>query len=142
MLTAGRSHRDLKTFIEAMQLVTYPGILLHQDREILVEHGTRVHLEGLPANVKPVQHDGRRENWVEFIRNARVVAIPTLLTITAAGVSVYLDAMALKKCVILSDNPASRGILKDEAIIIPPQDPLSARRGRTMNFASGLHPQG
>ena len=52
VLTAGRSHRDLKTFIEAMQLVTYPGILLHQDQEILVEHGTRVNLEGLPANVK------------------------------------------------------------------------------------------
>ena len=53
-----------------------------------------------------------------------MVAIPTLPTITVAGVSVYLDAMALKKFVILSDNPAIRGILKDETIIIPPQDPL------------------
>jgi glycosyltransferase involved in cell wall biosynthesis len=123
VLVAGRSLRDIKTFTEAMRLLEYPGVLLHQGSQTMAKHGTTLPVN-LPANVRVVQHDGGRKSWVEYIRKARVVAIPTLPTITAAGVSVYLDAMALKKCVILSDNPASRGILTGEAIIVPPQDPV------------------
>jgi glycosyltransferase involved in cell wall biosynthesis len=123
VLVAGRSLRDLKTFIEAMRLLEYPGVLLHQGSQTMSKHGTALPVECLPANIRIVQHDGNPKSWVEYIRNARIVAIPTLPTITAAGVSVYLDAMALKKCVVLSDNPASRGILNGEAIIVPPQDP-------------------
>jgi glycosyltransferase involved in cell wall biosynthesis len=124
VLVAGRSMRDLKTFTEAMRLLEYPGVLLHQGSQVMAKNGTTIPVDGMPANVKVVQHDGNRKSWVEYIRKARVVAIPTVPTITAAGVSVYLDAMALKKCVILSDNPASRGILTGEAIIVPPQEPV------------------
>lgn len=123
VLVAGRSLRDLKTFIEAIRNLKYPTIILHQGYQKMRDYNTKINLENLPQNVKAVYHDGNQTSWGEFIRNARVVVIPTLPTITAAGVSVYLDAMALKKCVILSDNPASRGILKDEAIIVPPQNP-------------------
>ena len=124
VLVAGRSLRDLETFFEAIRISPYPSVLLHQGPQIMAKHGTIFHLGSLPDNVKIVEHDGKQESWIEFIRNARVVVIPTLPTITAAGVSVYMDAMALKKCVILSDNPASRGILKDEAVIVPPMEPL------------------
>lgn len=123
VLVAGRSLRDLKTFTEAMSSLKYSTIILHQGTHRMREHGTEIDLDNLPKYIKTVYHDGNQDTWVEFIRKARVVVIPTLPTITAAGVSVYLDAMTLKKCVILSDNPASRGILTDEAIIVPPQDP-------------------
>lgn len=123
VLAAGRSLRDLKTFIEAMRTLKFPAVLLHQSEQIMFEHDTNIQLGQLPMNVTPSYHDGNRKSWIEFIRKARVVVIPTLPTITAAGVSVYLDAMALKKCVVLNDNPASRGILTEQAIIVPPQDP-------------------
>jgi glycosyltransferase involved in cell wall biosynthesis len=123
VLVTGKGMRDLKTFNEAIRLLKYPCVLLHQDWKEMAKHGTNIQLECIPDNVKPIQHDGNRQSWAEFIRKARVVVIPTLTTIRAAGASVYLDAMALKKCVILSDNPANRGILTREAIIVPPQDP-------------------
>jgi len=106
-----------------MRTLKFPAVLLHQGNKIMAEHDTVINLDQLPINVTAAYHDGNRKSWIEFIRKARVVVIPTLPTITAAGVSVYLDAMALKKCVILSDNPASRGILTEQAIIVPPQDP-------------------
>jgi glycosyltransferase involved in cell wall biosynthesis len=106
-----------------MRYLKYPAVLLHQGIEIMAKHDTIIPLDQLPENIKVIQHDGDRNSWFEFIQKARIVVIPTLPTITAAGVSVYLDAMALKKCVILNDNPASRGILEKEAIIVPSQDP-------------------
>ena len=123
VLVAGRSLRDLKTFIKAMSRLKFPAVLLHQGEKIMGEHNTIIQFDQLPMNVTAAYHDGKRESWYDFIRKARIVVIPTLPTITAAGVSVYLDAMALKKCVILNDNPASRGILTGQAIIVPPQDP-------------------
>ena len=40
---------------------------------------------------------------------ARVVVIATVpTTIRSAGISTYLVAMALKKCVIITDGPATR----------------------------------
>lgn len=122
VLVGGRSLRDLNTFIEAMKILKFPSVILHQGIEKMNQHGTEINLNNLPNYIKAVYHDGNQHTWAEFIRKARVVVIPTFPTITAAGVSVYLDAMSLKKCVILSDNPASRGILKEEAIIVPPQN--------------------
>jgi len=50
--------------------------------------------------------------------------IPTFPnSIYAPGLSLYLLAMALRRCVIISEGPQTRGLLKDEAIIVPPGDP-------------------
>ncbi|MCI0628017.1 MAG: glycosyltransferase family 1 protein, partial [Acidobacteria bacterium] len=39
--------------------------------------------------------------------------------------SVYLLAMGLRKCVIITEGPATRGLLTDEAIIVPQSDPAA-----------------
>jgi glycosyltransferase involved in cell wall biosynthesis len=46
-----------------------------------------------------------------------------------AGISTYLVAMALGKCVIVSESPATRGILEDgeQAVVVPPSDPAAMR---------------
>jgi len=33
--------------------------------------------------------------------------------------------MALRKCVIISEGPQTRGLLTDEAIFVPPGDPVA-----------------
>lgn len=121
----GRSLRDLKTFKEAMAQIPYPGLLLYQhDASFMETYGTAVDLDGLPSNVRAVCHDGNNDTWIDFIRNAKLVVIPALPnSIYAPGLSLYLLAMALRRCVIISEGPQTRGLLKDEAIIVPPGDP-------------------
>lgn len=121
----GRSLRDLKTYKEAMAKVPYPGLLLYQhDASFMATHGTAVDLNGLPSNVRAVRHDGNNDTWIDFIRHAKLVVIPALPnSIYAPGLSLYLLAMALRRCVIISEGPQTRGLLKDEAIIVPPSDP-------------------
>lgn len=121
----GRSLRDLKTFKEAMAQVPYPGLLLYQhDASFMEIYGTAVDLDGLPSNVRAVCHDGNNDTWIDFIRNAKLVVIPALPnSIYAPGLSLYLLAMALRRCVIISEGPQTKGLLKDEAIIVPPSDP-------------------
>lgn len=121
----GRSLRDLKTFKEAMAKVPYPGVLLYQhDASFMATHGTAVDLSGLPNNVNPECHDGNNDTWIDYIRRAKLVVIPALPnSIYAPGLSLYLLAMALKRCVIISEGPQTRGLLSDEAIIVPPGDP-------------------
>ena len=124
ILVAGRTMRDLNTFLAAMRHLPYPAILLHEGADVLRRCGTELSLKNLPPNVKAVQHDGKQETWLQYIRGAKVVALPILsTTISPSGVSTYLDAMALKKCVVITDGPATRGLLHDEAIIVPASDP-------------------
>ena len=124
VFTGGRSLRDVATFARAMQLVPYPGLLLYHDRERMKRDGTFLSLEQLPQHVRAIEDDGSPTSWITHLRDAKVVVIPTLPNvIRAIGISSYLDAMALKKCVIISEGPATRDILTDEAIIVPPGDP-------------------
>jgi hypothetical protein len=121
----GRSLRDLKTFKDAMAQVPYPGLLLYQqDASFMAMHGTTLDLSGLPSNVRVERHDGNNDTWIDFIRRAKLVVIPTLpSSIYAPGLSLYLLAMGLRRCVIISEGPQTHGLLKDEAIIVPPGDP-------------------
>jgi len=123
----GRSLRDLKTFKDAMAQVPYPGLLLYQnDASFMALHGTTVDLTGLPSNVRPQCHDGNNDTWIDFVRHAKLVVIPTFPnSIYAPGLSLYLLAMALRRCVIISEGPQTRGLLTDEAIIVPPGDPAA-----------------
>jgi glycosyltransferase involved in cell wall biosynthesis len=36
-----------------------------------------------------------------------------------------LVAMALRKCVIITEGHATRGIINDEALVVPPSDPAA-----------------
>ena len=121
----GRSLRDLETFKKAMALVPFPGLLLYQqDVSFMAQHGTPVDLSGLPPNVQPERHDGNNDTWLDYIRRSKIVVIPTFAnSIYAPGLSLYLLAMGLRRCVIISEGPQTRGLLEHEAIIVPPEDP-------------------
>ena len=44
-------------------------------------------------------------------------------TISSSGIGTYIDAMAHKKAVVITEGPATTGILTDQAIVVPPKDP-------------------
>ncbi len=126
VLTAGRSKRDLETFLVAMDQLGYPGILLHQPPGMIARHGTTLPACPLPQNVRMVEDLGGQDSWVEFLRGAKIVVLATKAdTISPSGISTYLDAMALGKCVVATESPATRGLLKDEAVVVPPADPTA-----------------
>jgi glycosyltransferase involved in cell wall biosynthesis len=124
VLCAGRTLRDTVTFVEAMRHLDCPGVLLQQKRELLDAHGTSAWSGELPSNVKLIVDESDRfEDYLEFVAQARLVVIPRFKhDIAPTGISTYLVAMALNKCVIISDGPGAEDVLTDEAAIVPAEN--------------------
>ncbi|HEY0431139.1 MAG TPA: glycosyltransferase [Pyrinomonadaceae bacterium] len=124
VLCAGRTLRDINTFVEAMRQVDCPGVLLQQRRELLAAHGTSAWSGELPSQVKLViDESDDLETYLDFVGKAQLVVIPRFRTdIAPTGISTYLVAMALNKCVIISEGPGANDILTDEAVIVPAED--------------------
>lgn len=131
ILTAGRGLRDLPTFIAAMRQIPYPAILLYQDARVMRAYGTELEVKDLPPNIKMVLHDGDKITWIDHIARAKVVVIPALDSIRPVGISLYLLAMALKKVIVITDGPATRGLIEEEAIIVPVGDANAMASGIT-----------
>jgi glycosyltransferase involved in cell wall biosynthesis len=125
VLCAGRTLRDVGTFVEAMRRAGCPGLLLQQRRELLAAHGTDSWAGELPPNVGLVIDDSDDiESYLDSIARARLVVIPRFKgDIAPTGISTYLVAMALGKCVVISAGPGAEDVLTDEAVVVPPEDP-------------------
>jgi glycosyltransferase involved in cell wall biosynthesis len=123
-LCAGRTLRDVRTFVEAVGHAGCPGVRLQQRRELLAEHGTAEWEGELPANVKLVVDDGDTiESYLGFIARARLVVVPRFVgDIAPTGISTYLVAMALNKCVVISAGPGAGDVLDGQAVVVPPED--------------------
>ena len=130
VLCAGRTLRDVETFVEAMRRAGRQGVLLQQKRELLAAHGSSAWMDDLPSNVKlTVDETDDIEVFLEHISNARMVVIPRFKgDIAPTGISTYLVAMALKKCVIISEGPGADDVLTDEAVIVPAEDAATLAR--------------
>jgi glycosyltransferase involved in cell wall biosynthesis len=123
VLAMGRSNRDYPTFLRAMAKCKLPGVLVYPGNTELLAHGSQAIPAGLvPPNVTLVEHHGNHLDWALHALRARVVAVPLRGdTITAAGISVYLDAMLLGKCVVATRGPSTVGLLGDEAMVVEPE---------------------
>lgn len=59
---------------------------------------------------------------------AQLVIMPIKPEICGAGIGVYIMAMALKKCVIISAGSGAEDVpTENQAIIVPARDPISLR---------------
>ena len=128
VLCAGRTLRDTTTFVEAMRQAGVPGLLLQQSRELLSEHGTEPWNGELPDNVRLLIDEGNQSEklFMECIAGARIVVIPRFKgDIASTGIGTYLLAMALNRCVIISEGPGASDVLTDQAVIVPAEDPLA-----------------
>ncbi|HEX5705146.1 MAG TPA: glycosyltransferase [Pyrinomonadaceae bacterium] len=124
VMCAGRTMRDIKTFVAAMKGVECPGILHQQPADMMAAHGTDVWQDELPPNLKLVIDDSySHEVFLDFIAKARLIVIPRYKNdIGPAGIATYLVAMAMNKCVVISEGPGVGDVLTNEAVIVPPED--------------------
>lgn len=76
----------------------------------------------LPSEVEYLGYLGR-ERYLQVLAGAAVVAIPSYVRAYPSGQTVALEAMALGKCVVLTDTPAWKGYADvDRALLVPPND--------------------
>jgi len=125
IFVGGRTRRDFATLIEAMRGLNYPVKIVTDNDSELHKSGSSLDVDAIPTNIKVIRHDGNQESFNQYIACSRLVVLPIKAkNINASGISVYLQAMALKKCVIISHGPSVDGILSDDmAILVPPERP-------------------
>ena len=130
VLTCGRSKRDYATFASAMAPLGWPATILVPRADEAQLHGTDAQLKGLPPNVLVVHDDGTPASWLDWLRRASCVVLPIIPdTLAPSGVGTLLVAMALGKAVIITESPATGGILDERtAVLVPPRD-VDALRG-------------
>ncbi|MGO9897103.1 MAG: glycosyltransferase [Bryobacteraceae bacterium] len=125
----GRSRRDFATLFAAVAPLGYPVKVVTSPEAEMLPHGSSMAGLKVPPNVEVSTNDRSPAFFVETMAAARLVVIPIVRdSTTQAGIGVYLQAMALGKCVIVSHSLGVSDVLTDqEAILVPPGDPLVLR---------------
>ena len=125
IFTVGVSLRDYDTYIRAVAGLPYTAA---------ITEFALLHFEGrssdfpwsrgnAPPNLMILPDSGRREDLLRLLAKARVVVVPTQSSsLCASGISTYLDAMYLGKCVIATAGPGTSDVLTDQAVLVPPHD--------------------
>jgi len=129
ILSCGRSYRDYATFCRALEGLPYSARIV-ATLDQLRENGTDFDLRSVPPNVNVVAHDGASASWIDWIARSKVVVLPISAdALVPAGISACLVAMALGKCVVVSDSPVTRGIFTDgeHAVVVPSADAAAMR---------------
>ena len=130
IFTGGRSRRDFATFFAAVGPLGYPvKVIASPEAEMRPDGSSLAGLE-VPPNVEITIDDPSPEFFVRTMAAARLVVLPILRDITTqAGIGVYLQAMALGKCVIVSSGLGVSDVLTaDQALIVPAGDPDALRQ--------------
>jgi glycosyltransferase involved in cell wall biosynthesis len=128
-LACGRSNRDYETLVTAFEGLPYRLRILAQLGKVAIAHGTDYCPKDLPDNIHLVSDDGSKNSWLDQISRATAVILPILPDrLSPSGLSACLVSMALGKCVIITDSPATRGLVEfGEAVIVPPGDANAMR---------------
>jgi glycosyltransferase involved in cell wall biosynthesis len=130
VFTMGRSLRDYDTFIRAVAELPYPAAIPQFSFEDFEGKSAsfRWDASNIPDNLRILPDKGGREDLIRNLARARVVVIPTQASsICASGLSTYLDAMYLGKCVVISEGPGASDLLTDQAVLVPPHDVQALR---------------
>jgi glycosyltransferase involved in cell wall biosynthesis len=125
----GKTRRDFATLFEAVKELDFPVKVVTTSNRDIAPHGSYVDERTAPPNVEVVRLDGSPEAFISHMASGRLVVLPITPEISGAGISVYAQAMALGKCVVISAGPGAEDVLtSDQAIIVPPSDPAELRR--------------
>jgi glycosyltransferase involved in cell wall biosynthesis len=125
----GKTRRDFATLFEAVKDLDFPVKVVTTPNSDIARHGSYVDERMAPPNVEVVRLDGSPEAFIDYMASARLVALPITPEICGAGISVYAQAMALRKCVVMSAGPGAEDVLTaDQAVIVPPSDPVALRQ--------------
>ncbi len=129
VLALGASQRDYELLISAVSGLEYP-VKLILSRARADAHNSKLSSGPLPPNVEHIEGDVNRQEWNKCIAESRLVVVPILPdAIQPAGISVYLEAMAFGKPVIVTRGASTEGLLDDGrvAYVIPPGDSAALR---------------
>jgi len=129
IFSGGRSRRDFAALFEAVKDTAYPLKLVIGRESELAPNGSSLRGLSVPANVEILRGETSAEEFAGLLAGARLVVIPLLPGIaTQAGIGVYLQAMAARKCVIVSSGPGVSDVLDDRQAIVVPAGDYSALR--------------
>ncbi len=125
ILACGQSYRDYPTFIEAMRILPHiPTRILLPSKSNISLHGSLITKEttAIPPHIQVIYHDTKQASWDEQLRSCTAVVLPIRQEcIQPAGISVYLEAMALNKPVVITHGTSTIGLLENnEASLVPP----------------------
>lgn len=125
----GKTRRDFDALFGAVKDLPYPVKVVTTSNDDIAPHGSYLDEAAAPPNVEVIRLDGTPRPFIELMAKARLVVMPIKPEICGAGIGVYIMAMALKKCVILSAGPGAEDVLtENQAIIVPPQNPIALRQ--------------
>jgi hypothetical protein len=125
VLCFGKSRRDYDTFIRAVSQLPFPAAIPRPNVNELRRHGSKFTygLADLPQHVLVLDDDGSEASMVRILEHAKVVVIPMLSSNLVAGIGVYLNAMLLRKCVVITEGAGATDVLSDEALFVRTEDP-------------------
>jgi glycosyltransferase involved in cell wall biosynthesis len=123
IVSCGASHRDFGTLLKAVEPLGFSTKIILSEKSARL-HNAYLGDAPLPECVERLTNVADRKAFNDLIARSRLVVIPILAeTIQPAGVSVYLEAMALGKPVIVTRGSSVDGILDNElAMLVPPGD--------------------
>ncbi len=130
IIAVGISLRDYDTYIRAIRELPYPALISEFALNSFEGRSSSFswNRSNVPSNLTLVPDFGGRESLMQFVAGARIVVIPTQgNSICASGLSSYLDAMYLGKCVVISEGPGTSDLLSNQALLVPPHN-VSALR--------------
>jgi glycosyltransferase involved in cell wall biosynthesis len=134
VFTMGVSLRDYDTYIRASAELPYPAAIPEFSFENFegrdrTSGWTR---DNVPRNLTILPDSGSPADLVRNIAGARLVVIPTqAISLCASGISSYLSAMYLGKCVISSTGPGASDLLTDQALLVAPHDVTALKNAIT-----------
>ena len=121
LLCAGRTERDMPTFMRACEISGVPALLLRPSRALAREHGSQVPDRERPPNLRELVDDGEPDRWLEIVARSRAVVLAINPgTINAAGISTLLTCLAMGKPVIMSRCPATAGVVSERDVALVP----------------------
>lgn len=130
VLSVGQTGRDLGTLLEAVGTTAIPTVLVPSSKWISgPDHPT----DGMPSNVT-VRQRLSSVALRQLYDRASVVVVPLEPGLqSAAGVNGVLEAMAMRKPLIVSATPGIAEYVADgeTALVVPPLDPLALRAAIT-----------
>lgn len=128
VVALGASQRDYKLLLDAVCGTTIPLKIILPEASISA-HRADLGYDVLPENVEHIKTPVDRLEWSRYIAESRLVVIPILPgVIQPAGISVYLEAMALGKPVIITRGASTEDILHENlAFLVPPGDAEALR---------------
>ena len=118
VFAGGDSMRDYAALVEAARQLDHPVFIATRTRPGIPDD--------VPSNV--TVREVSKEEYLDLMRRASVVVVALKgATERSAGQANYLDAMAMGKCVIVTDGTGVRDYVEPgkTALIVPPDDPTA-----------------